>query len=77
MNMNMNMNTKNAKIGYEVEIGYYTFDFGSERWDALQFATIAKANIDDKATNIRIVTRILEDNEQKCDNEPKTESEDI
>lgn len=77
MNMNMNMNTKNAKIGYEVEIGYYTFDFGSERWDALQFATIAKANIDDKATVIRIVTRVLEDNEQKCDNEPKTESEDI
>lgn len=75
--MNMNMNTKNAKIGYEVEIGYYTFDFGSERWDALQFATIAKANIDGKATAIRIVTRILEDNEQKCDNEPKTESEDI
>ena len=75
--MNMNMNTKNAKIGYEVEIGYYTFDFGSERWDALQFATIAKANIDDKATVIRIVTRILEDNEQKCDNELKTESEDI
>lgn len=73
----MNMNTKNAKIGYEVEIGYYTFDFGSERWDALQFATIAKSNIDDKATAIRIVTRILEDNEQKCDNEPKTESEDI